>query len=82
MKGEQAMRIEPGIDALQFEKAADHKTRSDEEYISKSDFEADYNFARETAAGEAFATASTAENDHYVWTSCAPRRREAEDRCG
>ena len=54
------MRIEPGIDALQFEKGADHKSRADEKYVSESDFEADDDLARETAAGEAFAAAGAA----------------------
>src|SRR5437762_14365614 len=75
------MRIEPGIDALQFEKGADHESGADDKYVSERHFEADDDLARETAAGEAFAPAGAAQNDHYVWTGSAPRRRHAED-CG
>src|SRR6266446_6361374 len=82
LKREEAVRIEPGIDTLQFEKAADHKSRADEEYIRESDFETDNDFARETSGGEAFTAAGAAQNDHHVRTSHAPSGREAEDCCG
>jgi len=51
LKREEAVRAKAGIDALQFEKAADHKPRANEEYISESNFEADDDLTRETAAG-------------------------------
>lgn len=82
LKGEEAMRIEPGIDALQFEKAADHKSRADQEYVCEGDFEADDDFAREATAGEGFTAARAAQNDHHIWASRAPCRRQTKDGSG
>jgi hypothetical protein len=66
LKREEATRTKAEIDALQFQKATDHKPGADEEYISESNFEADDDLTRETAAGEAFAPAGATQNEHDV----------------
>jgi len=75
------MRIEPGIDALQFEKGADHKPRADEKYVARATSRPTTILREKPPLARPSLRLGAAQNDHYVWTGSAPRRRHAED-CG
>src|SRR5207245_1450699 len=79
LKSEQALSAEPRIDALQFQEAAHHESRADEEYKGEGHFDANHDLARKTASGKAFVAAAPAQDDHHVRPGCSPGGRQAKD---
>ena len=58
LKCEQTMRIEARVNVLEFDEAANHQSRADEQHVGERNFHDDHNLSRYAAVGQPFGSAA------------------------
>jgi hypothetical protein len=76
------MRIKARFDSLQFQKAAEHQTASDEQHKRKSHFCNHYDILKQPAAAKSGVTAARSQYMHHIRARGAQRGHHSENcRC-